>query len=45
MKVLTFKDELAGETVKEFCGLKPKLYSILAKGLVYLISKLRKKIN
>lgn len=28
MKTLKFKDELAGEVIQEFCGLKPKMYSI-----------------
>ena len=30
--MLTFKDELAGTPIEEFCALKPKIYSLVAGG-------------
>ena len=38
MVTLKFKDELAGVVIEEFCGLKPKKYSIQAKGICKIIS-------
>ena len=39
MVTLKFKDELAGVPIKEFIGLKPKMYSILAGGKQKLSAK------
>ena len=33
-EVLKFKDEMGGKLIKEFCCLKPKLYSILLSALI-----------
>ena len=37
MVTLKFKDELAGVVMEEFCGLKPKMYSIQTKGMCNII--------
>ena len=37
MVTLKFKDELAGVIMEEFCGLKPKMYSIQTKGMCNII--------
>ena len=39
MVTLKFKDELAGEPIEEFVGLKPKMYSILVGGKQKLSAK------
>ena len=39
MVTLKFKDELAGELIEEFVGLKPKMYSILVGGRQKLSAK------
>ena len=38
-KMVTLKDELAGEPIEEFVGLKPKMYSILVGGRQRLSAK------
>ena len=39
MVTLKFKDELAGEPIEEFVGLKPKMYSILVRSRQKLSAK------
>ena len=38
MVTLKFKNELTGVVMAEFCGLKPKMYSIQTKGMCNTIS-------
>ena len=38
MVTLKFKDELAGVVMEEFCGLKPKMYSIQTKVMCKILS-------
>ena len=37
MVTLKFKDKLAGVAMEEFCGLKPKMYSIQTKGMCNIL--------
>ena len=39
MVTLKFKDELGGKSIKEFIGLKPKLYSILCDEKQKMLAK------